>query len=147
MGPKLFEVKEINELIPRLSSAFSRISVVKREVAGLINELREMGYYPPSGEEPQHSPEEPAIKTRTERLYKLLDVLRAEIEGIEDTGGILQDLDLGLVDFYGLREGRVVCLCWQHGEPEIMYWHEVEAGFRGRKPLSEESIANRRRLN
>jgi hypothetical protein len=147
MEPKLFEVTEVNDLIPRLNSAFSRISLIKREVVELIGELRGLGYEPPSAAPPKKLPEEPETRARAERLYKLLDALRAEIEGIEQTGGVLKDLDMGLVDFYGLREGKVVCLCWQHGEPEIMYWHEVETGFKDRQPLSEESIANRRRLN
>lgn len=147
MEPKLFEVEEVNVLIPRLSSAFSRIMLVKREVVSLFEELRGLGYEPPSASPPKDLPEDPEVRARVERLYKLLDALRAEIEGVEATGGVLKDLDMGLVDFYGLREGKVVCLCWQHGEPEVMYWHEVESNFEGRKPLSEETSSQRFRLN
>jgi hypothetical protein len=39
------------------------------------------------------------------------------------------------LDFPALKDGREVYLCWQHGEGEIAFWHEVEAGFAGRQPI------------
>ncbi len=41
----------------------------------------------------------------------------------------------GLCDFPAMIAGREVCLCWRLGETEIRFWHEVHAGFAGRKPL------------
>jgi hypothetical protein len=57
------------------------------------------------------------------------------IEGIHARGAQVKDLDRGLLDFPALRRGEEVCLCWQVGEEEIAYWHGVEEGFAGRKPL------------
>ena len=48
---------------------------------------------------------------------------------------VVKDLDLGLLDFPGLRAGEEVELCWQVGEAAVAYWHPLEAGFRGRKPI------------
>ena len=50
-------------------------------------------------------------------------------------GVLVKDLDRGLVDFPALRDGEEVLLCWQVGEGEIAYWHGLEEGFAGRKPL------------
>lgn len=48
----------------------------------------------------------------------------------------LKDYTRGLIDFPAMREGRVVLLCWQLGESDrIEWWHDVESGFAGRKPL------------
>ena len=47
----------------------------------------------------------------------------------------------GLVDFPMMMDGRLVYLCWRVGEPEILYWHELEAGFAGRQPLTAGSVA------
>jgi len=47
----------------------------------------------------------------------------------------VKDLDEGLVDFPALRRGETVLLCWKLGEDEIGYWHSVEDGFAGRRPL------------
>jgi hypothetical protein len=48
---------------------------------------------------------------------------------------VLRDLDRGLVDFPALREGREVYLCWEAGEVEIEFWHDLDAGYGGRQPL------------
>ena len=50
-------------------------------------------------------------------------------------GVLLKDIDRGLLDFPHSREGREVYLCWQFGETRIGYWHEVNSGFTGRRPL------------
>lgn len=62
------------------------------------------------------------------RLAKLVD----EIAG---HGAQVKDLDSGLIDFPALRNGETVLLCWQLGEGEIAWWHGVEDGFAGRRPL------------
>lgn len=47
----------------------------------------------------------------------------------------LKDLDRGLVDFPAIREGREVFLCWEEGEDDIDYWHELDGGYGGREKL------------
>jgi hypothetical protein len=47
----------------------------------------------------------------------------------------IKDLDRGLVDFPALIDGREVFLCWEQGEPDIQFWHELEAGYAGRQAL------------
>jgi hypothetical protein len=47
----------------------------------------------------------------------------------------LKDPEKGLIDFFHVREGRVVYLCFCLGETEIGYWHELNAGFAGRQRL------------
>lgn len=61
--------------------------------------------------------------------------LEALIHNIQATGVLIKDVNLGLLDFPALKEGREVYLCWQYGEGEIAFWHEVEAGFAGRRPI------------
>ena len=56
----------------------------------------------------------------------------AEIEAI---GVQVKDLEKGLLDFPCVVDGRTVLLCWKLGEKEIGYWHSIEDGFAGRKPL------------
>jgi hypothetical protein len=47
----------------------------------------------------------------------------------------IKDLDRGLIDFPALREGREVFLCWELGENDIEYWHDLDTGYAGREPL------------
>jgi hypothetical protein len=57
------------------------------------------------------------------------------VDEIGEQGAQVKDLDEGLIDFPALRQGETVLLCWKLGEDEIGYWHPVEAGFTGRRPL------------
>ena len=52
-------------------------------------------------------------------------------------GTVVKDLETGLVDFPSLRGGEEVYLCWKLGEARIGYWHGIEEGFAGRKPLDD----------
>jgi hypothetical protein len=45
----------------------------------------------------------------------------------------------GLVDFYSIMDGREVFLCWRLGEPDVSHWHELDAGFAGRQPLTADA--------
>jgi hypothetical protein len=57
------------------------------------------------------------------------------VDEIGTHGAEVKDLDTGLIDFPALRHGETVLLCWQLGEDEIAWWHTVEDGFAGRRPL------------
>ena len=57
------------------------------------------------------------------------------VKGILAMGIYIKDLDHGVVDFLGTRDGREVLLCWRYGEADIDFWHDVNAGFGGRQSI------------
>lgn len=61
--------------------------------------------------------------------------LRSALEELQAMEVVLRDLERGLVDFPALREDREVYLCWEEGEEAVGFWHELEAGHAGRRPL------------
>jgi hypothetical protein len=61
--------------------------------------------------------------------------LPAVLQSIQEHGCLVKDLDTGLLDFPTMYEGREVYLCWRLGEQRIEFWHSVDEGFRGRKPI------------
>jgi len=63
--------------------------------------------------------------------------LRSAIEQVQELGCVVKDLDMGLVDFPTTFQGQEVYLCWKIGESEIEFWHGVDEGFRGRKPIDQ----------
>lgn len=73
-----------------------------------------------------------AAQSELEQLAHDAGACVAELEGL---GVVVKDLDLGLLDFPALREGEEVELCWHVGEDAVAHWHEVGAGFQGRKPI------------
>ena len=75
------------------------------------------------------------------QLSKLLvefDHLHALFHQIQDMGIEIKDPITGLIDFVCLYDGREVYLCWKYGEESIEFWHEIEAGFSGRKLIDWE---------
>jgi hypothetical protein len=69
------------------------------------------------------------------RMVQDFERLDALVHRILDTGAQIKDINIGLLDFSAMKDGREVYLCWQHGEGEIAYWHEVDAGYAGRQPI------------
>jgi hypothetical protein len=61
--------------------------------------------------------------------------LRGGVAGLAERDIVLRDLERGLVDFPALRDGHEVYLCWVEGEPDIEFWHDLDAGFAGRQSL------------
>ena len=61
--------------------------------------------------------------------------LRACLEELDDVGVQLVDWSAGLVVFLSAASGREVWLSWQHGEPEVLYWQDVDLPDAGRRPI------------
>jgi hypothetical protein len=70
-----------------------------------------------------------------ERVAEELKALARCVNAIHGLGALVKDPDEGLVDFPARRGDEHVYLCWRLGEDEIEFWHGVDEGFAGRKPL------------
>ncbi len=123
---KLFSIDEANELIPEVVVKLQKIQRLYLRVDGLKDAAK-------SAAEASNLGGGMAGGTAYVRALYEIGKLTTELH---DDGIQLKDYSRGLVDFPCMRDGRVVLLCWQLGEPEqIEWWHEVEAGFAGRQPL------------
>ena len=71
------------------------------------------------------------------RMQGLIDQMAAGVARIDELGLSLRDIEHGLVDFPALVAGRQIWLCWQRGETAIGWWHGLDTGFSGRRPLAE----------
>jgi hypothetical protein len=123
--PRLFTVEEANALLPKLQELLDDVSThrdLMREKAPHLEPILES-----------------AASNGGGRVGSEYDVeaygLYLAIERIRELGVILKDLDMGLLDFPHKRDGRVVFLCWHPPEERIAYWHEIQAGYPGRRPL------------
>ena len=85
----------------------------------------------------------PILATRARRDAST-GALREVFEKIEQIGVLVKDLDVGLIDFLTLYQGREVCLCWKLGEERIRFWHGIDEGFAGRKLIDDEFLENHR---
>jgi len=73
-----------------------------------------------------------------EEIREAADRIRACLDELQALGIEMKDYEEGLVDFPSELEGRPILLCWKHGEEKLGYWHEVDAGAKGRKPVPDD---------
>ncbi|MBV8053694.1 MAG: DUF2203 domain-containing protein [Deltaproteobacteria bacterium] len=126
---KIFSLAEANELIPRLEIAIRQLQSKTGELRRSIAEVVKLD--PAARQLPL-----PQIIERYPQLRESANQVAQAAEKIETYGCLLKDIDQGLVDFpWEIEEDRIVFLCWQFGEPAVIAWHPVEAGFAQRQPL------------
>ena len=133
---KTFTVEEANRLIPSIEAIFremDRRSLRLREVLELITDIEE---YWGGQVDDQELPDRPAHEGLLRERDDLQASLHDDIERIHAVGAILKDYQQGLVDFYGLVDGHLAFLCWQRGEHSVRFYHPLEGGFAGRRPLT-----------
>jgi hypothetical protein len=133
MADRYFKLHEAQELLPMIGSYLEQAREQKQKVDGLNEELAHAaarimvlgGSIPPHNE---------LSKKKTER-DELATQVQESVSRILETGCLVKDVDEGLVDFPSLLNGEEIYLCWKLGERRIEFWHGIEEGFAGRKPL------------
>ena len=136
VSPRTFTVSEANALLPKVIPLIEQLQGLQRSIVKTnqqldeaIEKLSQGNGYPLQSLKEQ-------IKGLTTHQLQLVEALQSVIGQVEELGGQVKDPALGLVDFYGMRNGELICLCWKAGEDRIRYWHTLEAGYAGRQPLA-----------
>lgn len=133
---KIFSVEEANSLIPYLERTLDSLIARGREVTRLRMEIEVLSAIKDAGATEKNS-DVRALRDQEHAYAALLEQFRHSLTEVSDHGCMIRDLELGLVDFYTMSKGRVVCLCWRRGEQRIEYWHTTDEGFSGRRPIEE----------
>ena len=123
--PRYFTLPEANEVLNSIRPLMDAIQEIRQAI------LKKQPEAWPAIEKSAGNGGNRALSNMVQDFEKL-DAL---VHQIQDLGVLIKDINLGLLDFPALRDGREVYLCWQYGEDEIAFWHEVEAGFVGRQPI------------
>ena len=139
--PRYFTVNEAERALPEVESALKDILFHReehREASGeMDNHTRRIRMAGGSRVDPGALL---ALKARRDTSAALKDA----VDRVEQAGALVKDLDIGLIDFLTRYRGQRVCLCWKLGEDQIRFWHGLEEGFRGRKPIDDEFLQNHR---
>jgi hypothetical protein len=126
---KTFLLDEANAIVPRFQLLMEKL---QRGALRLNAEIEVLASE--TGVEPSALTPDDLLRNRP-AARMLIEELDAIVHEIEESGAHLKDVQLGLVDFPAERDGDIVYLCWQFGEPEVAFWHGTEEGFAGRQPL------------
>lgn len=134
MTKRYFTPKEVDALIPELTRIMGAVMEGHAAATALRAELeREQQRISLSG---GGTIDREAWQQKAAAIVERTGEVQRGLEQILELGGAPKDLSLGLVDFpYLLDNNREVNLCWRHGESEVGFWHGLDEGYGGRKPL------------
>jgi hypothetical protein len=138
MDPRVFTIEEVNALIPRLNQLVAQQLAQQSDIERRLAELSRLTGSVPRSLEPDAEDASETTRIKDE----LRDRIARYQEGwqrVQELGAVVKDPQIGLLDFYGRIEGRLVWLCWRYGEDALGYYHDLEAGFSGRRPLGAET--------
>ena len=130
---RYFRIEEAQRLIPQVRDTLQNAISLRRLYAEAELALRNtLNWISMSG---GALVDRDAVSAQRARREECAANYNAAIERIHSLGCQIKDLEQGLVDFPTLFEGREVLLCWKLGEERIEWWHGLEDGFAGRKPI------------
>ena len=125
---KTLSPREIDVLIPKMDSLLQHMDVCQKRVQELNAERPALSAKPSAADVAE------SARIRSQIEFLLLAV-QDDIAHIAQMGGVVKDIEAGLVDFLGRVEGEEVWLCWKRGENKIHFWHPLSAGFSQRREL------------
>ena len=131
---RLFTPEEANAALPVVRPAVERLVAARRSLSDLDQRLAPLRARVAGNGGGLHPGPVGALQ---EEAAASTNRLREALEELDGLGVQVNDPDTGLVDFPARHpaDGSTVLLCWRLGEPEVSFWHTLEAGFAGRKPL------------
>jgi hypothetical protein len=120
----VFSPEKANALIPVLTPLIEQLWEKRRELAIRLLES-----------DPALQPRGASGRRPARRFTDLKAEIVHLINRIEAYGCVVKDIDLGLLDFPSIRDGRPIYLCWKAGEPRLAHWHGTDESFVDRKRL------------
>lgn len=130
-------IEEVNEKIPEIQEIFERIAELNEQSVSLSKDIQNLFDIWGGGIRREKNPDFCFYQEKVSKKNSLNQEIQEGIEKIQDLGGVVKDLQKGLVDFYFERGREGVYLCWKRGEEKVTHWHPLRGGFATRRPIEE----------
>ena len=133
MSQRTFTLPEAQLLLPVLRSLLKQAIDAKKLIETIDTEFQELAHriFLSGGLLVEIGKAATRRAERDKTVQRIKDVV-AEIDA---TGVQVKDLDMGLLDFPCVVDGKTILLCWKMGDEKITHWHDLEEGYAGRKPI------------
>lgn len=131
---RFFDIDAANEALAEVGPLLATLADQRAELIRLRDRVLAAQTSPAGGDGEIDAAEAQRIRLR---MQGIVDQMAAAVARIDALGITLRDIERGLIDFPALAGGRQVWLCWQLGEDDVAFWHELETGFGSRRPLIE----------
>lgn len=127
-GRRSYTIDEANALIPQVRAVLLQLAVEQRRLDASHAEMhRQLD----GNGDPQAAAA--AVRQETE-VAEIREGMRTLLLHLGEMGVELRDVEMGLVDFPGERDGRPVWLCWRLADPRVAFWHGTDEGYASRQP-------------
>ena len=125
---RTYTLEQANDLIPQVRAILLQLAVEQRRLdtahADLHRQLDSNG--------------DPSAAARADReesqVVRIREGMRSLLDHLATLGVELRDLEMGLLDIPGERDGGPVWLCWRLSDPSVAFWHATDEGFANRRP-------------
>lgn len=132
---QILTVEEANQRLPKATQLVEQIQGIQHSLLNTNHALDEAVQKLAQGNGYPLQELKQQVEDLTKHQLHLIEALHSTIQQLENLGGYLKDVTMGLVDFCGMRDGELIWLCWRLGEEQIRFWHGLEEGFAGRQPI------------
>lgn len=134
-GPRVYTVAEVNELIPELEARFEKLDELRRRLKSAKIRLDAVEMIWGGQIHNKDCPDHDEYEHHLDDLKSIEEEFQKIAGSFAEFGATVKGLEPGLLDFYAVREGHLIYLCWRRGEERCEFWHHVDAGFSGREPV------------
>ena len=134
-GPRVFEISEVQGLVPELERIFAELDVLRGRMRSIKLRINALEMIWGDGVHRPENPDHAELQHHVHEMASLQHEFERATQRIAGLGGEVKGLEPGLVDFYGVRSGRLVFWCWTRGEERVDHWHHVDEGFAGRQQV------------
>ena len=125
---RTYSIEEANALIPQVRAVLLQLAVQQRQLDASHAEMHRQL-------DANGDPSSAAAADRKEaETAEIREGMRTLLVHLSEMGVEVRDLEMGLVDFPGEREGRPVWLCWRLADPRVAFWHPIDEGYATRRP-------------
>ena len=135
LGPKLFTLEEAEALLSFVTDRLARGQELLLQFESVRKDLAVLRLVSASGGTNRNPDKSALSRKESEEAALVAEIRRVETDLLE-SGCVPKSIAEGLVDFFALKDGRLVFLCWKQGEEHIEAWHTLEGGFAGRMPIT-----------
>jgi hypothetical protein len=123
-----YTIDEANALIPQVRAVLLQLAVQQRRLDASHAEMHRQL-------DADGGPEGAVAAGRQEtETAEIREGMRTLLMHLSELGVELRDLEMGLVDFPGDREGEPVWLCWRLSDARVAFWHPTDEGYATRRP-------------
>lgn len=134
-GPRVYSIAEVDSMIPELEERFVRLDELRKRLREYKIRIDAIEMIWGDQIHRKECPDHKEYEHYLEELKKFEEQFQKTVASFQEFSATVKGVEPGLLDFYGVRDGYLIYLCWRRGETKCEYWHHVDEGFAGRQPI------------